>query len=424
MTSRTLRRSVAVLAVVLAVSTVLVACNRASVGQRCRSGFARDATHVLVCRNGRWARGVTLGQMLAFLIAVRRQAEAGGPSLSVSTVLGGIRRPWDIAFTPDGTMLFTERPGPISALVGGARRVLGIPPDVQAVAEGGMMGLAVDPAFAANRRIYTCLRSTAGGAADVRVVRWVVSADYASLYGRTDILTGIPASAASTGTHVGCRVRFGPDGALWVTTGDATGGSVPQSPTLLGGKVLRVTTDGNGAPGNPGGALDPRIYTRGHRNPQGVAFRPSDGQAYDVEHGPDRDDEVNRLVAGGNYGWNPVPYAGGTAYDQTTPMTDTGRVPGAIGAVWSSGSPTIAPSGATFLSGPQWKAWDGALAVAVLKGSQLRVMRLDGPGTSVVSQWTAVTDRGRLRVAVQGPDGNLYLATDDDNGSILRVVPS
>jgi len=157
---------------------------------------------------------------------------------------------------------------------------------------------------------------------------------------------------------------------------------------------------------------------------QGIAFRPGDNQPYSAEHGPDRDDEVNRLVTGGNYGWNPVPYGGGTAYDQTTPMTDVSRLPGAIGPVWSSGSPTIAPSGATFVVGPQWGAWNGALVLANLKGSHLRVLILNEAGTTAVAQQAVLTDRGRLRSVVQGPDGNLYVATDAGGGQILRITPT
>lgn len=345
-------------------------------------------------------------------------------ALAVSTVVAGLANPWDIAFTPDGTMLVTERAGRIDAVIGGSARTLAAPADVLVAFEAGMMGLAIDPQFATNRRIYTCFASTVSGGNDIRLVRWTVNAGTTALTGRTDIVTGIPVNASGqTGRHAGCRPRFGPDGYLWVTTGDAATNTVPQDPRSLGGKVLRVTTDGAGAPGNPGGALRSEIYTFGHRNPQGVAFRPSDGAAFSIEHGTDCDDEVNRLQPGGNYGWDPVPPGGGRAYDESRPMTDLTKFPGAIPALWSSGCPTIAPSGGTFLSGSQWSGWNDALAIAVLKGQELQVIWFFEGDTKRL-EWTAIGDQGRLRVAVQGPDGNLYLATDANPGKILRVVPT
>ena len=175
-----------------------------------------------------------------------------------------------------------------------------------------MLGLAIDPAFATNRFIYTCFASTLGGVNnDVRVARWTVNAGYTALTDRVDIVTGIPVNAnGELGRHSGCRLRFGPDGALWIGTGDAATGAVPQSKTSLGGKVLRVNRNGAGVSPNPGviyptSGFDPRIYNYGHRNVQGIAFR-ADGKAFSVEHGTDRDDEVNLLLAGANYGWDPA----------------------------------------------------------------------------------------------------------------------
>jgi glucose/arabinose dehydrogenase len=337
------------------------------------------------------------------------------PAAAISAVLDGLFHPWDIAFTPDGELLFTERSGTINVVRGGAKQVLADPGDVVPRSEAGMMGLAVDPGYAVNRRIYTC-HATQG---DVRLVRWEVNADETGLLGRTDILTGIPISP--DGRHSGCRVRVGPDGFLWVTTGDTVTSTVPQDPQSLGGKVLRVTTDGAGAPGNPGGGWRPEIYTMGHRNPQGVTFRPSDGQAFSLEHGTSRDDELNVLTPGGNYGWDPRNLADPSIYDEARPMTDVDRVPGALPALWSSGDPCVAPSGATFVTGSGWGRWEGALAVAELRGSQLQMFTSLTPGN--VHSELPITDRGRLRVAVQGPDGALYLATDSDFGAILRVAP-
>lgn len=345
-------------------------------------------------------------------------------SLDVTTVVTGLNRPWDVGFTPDGTMLFTQKSGEINARVGGTTVLLAKPADAVVSGEGGMMGLAVDRDFATNRHIYTCFLSNSSGALDVRVVRWTVNASSSALGGRLDIVTGIPVNnAGQTGRHSGCRPRFGPDGYLWVGTGDAAIGTHPQNPQSLGGKVLRVTRTGAGAPGNPGGAFLPQIYSYGHRNVQGIAFRPYDGKPYAVEHGTNCDDEVNALVPGGNYGWDPVPVGGGAGYNEAVPMTDLVKFPGAVRAVWSSGCPTIAPSGASFVSSSSWSAWNGWLAVAVLKGQRVMFLGLDQAGTSVVERADRVTDRGRLRSVTPGPDGDLYVSQDANPGGILRIHP-
>ena len=345
--------------------------------------------------------------------------------LQVTTVLSGLGRPWDIAFSPGGSMFFTERGGKIRIrTTAGEVRTLAQPSDVVVQSEGGMLGIAIDPAFSQNRRIYTCFVSNAGGAIDVRLVRWRVNIATTLLGSRTDIVTGLPVNqTGELGRHSGCRPRFGPDGRIWMGTGDAATGSVPQDPSSLGGKVLRVDTEGAGVAGNATSPFDPRIYSYGHRNVQGIAFSPG-GRAYSIEHGTNRDDEVNRLVARANYGWDPRPPGGGAGYDESQPMTNVTKYPNAKRAVWTSGAPTIAPSGGTFLSGSQWAGWDRALAMAVLKGRQVRVLGLDGTGGAVEQQWVRITDRGRLRVAVQGPDGNLYLAVDADPGTILKVTPT
>ena len=247
------------------------------------------------------------------------------PPLRVETALGGLDHPWDLGFTPDGTLLLTERPGPVSAVVGGQKRVLADPPDVVAASEAGMMGLAIDPKFAENRLLYTCFASTLGGPSnDVRLVRWEVSADYTTLFNRLDIITGLPVNTVGQlGRHSGCRPRFGPDGRLWVGTGDAAVGSVPQDPHSLGGKVLRVNRRGQGVAGNPG--RRPRSPHLELRPPQRAGprlparHRPA---VFSVEHGPDRDDEVNRPEAGRNYGWDPVP-----GYNEAVPMTDLAKFP-------------------------------------------------------------------------------------------------
>jgi glucose/arabinose dehydrogenase len=325
----------------------------------------------------------------------------------VALVLGGLHNPWDLAFAPDGSILFTERIGTVNVLRNGQRTTFRFdqPPGVVAQSEGGMMGIAVDPHFDATRHIYTCYL-TAG---DVRVVRWTVSGDWLRLGGRDDLVTGIP---RSSGRHSGCRTRFGPDGNLWVTTGDAAEPGNSQSLASLGGKVLRITTEGGGVDGNIGNGV---IFAYGFRNPQGITWRPSDRQPFVIEHGPDCHDEVTPIRAGGNGGWNPGP-----GYNENVSMSNF-----ALGNVmapqWDSGCPTIAPSGGTFVTSALWGDRAGQLAMAVLKGQQLRMINLN-PGVTD-SGGAVITNLGRLRVAVEGPDGRLYVLTDADPGSILRVTP-
>lgn len=339
-----------------------------------------------------------------------------GVDLSVAQSVGGFATPWEIAFLPDGTPIVTERPGRVAAVVGGVRKVIGTIGDVVASGEGGLLGMAVDPGFSTNRWIYTCYdRGSAGVVSDVRIVRFRVAEDLGSLTNQTPILTGIPAGSGNR--HQGCRLAFGPDGMLWATTGDAAQPTYPQDVTNMAGKVLRLTAAGAPAPGNHGGAWNPYVYSVGHRNGQGLSFRPSDAAPFEVEHGTGCDDEINRIVGGGNYGWNPV----GSGYDESKPMTDL-SIPGAIAAVWSSGCPTIAPSGATFVSGAQWGQWDGALAVAVLKGTRLLFVRISGSTLQGID--TRLTDRGRLRTVRQAPDGSLWVAQDANPGALLRLVPT
>jgi aldose sugar dehydrogenase len=332
-----------------------------------------------------------------------------------AAIIGGLQNPWDMAFQPDGSFFFTERTGNINwGSTGGGRLVIGHPGDVVAAGEGGMLGIAVDPAFASNRRIYTCYMT----ASDVRVVRFVVAGDNRSLDGGTPIVTGIQRSGS--GRHSGCRTRFGPDRQLYVTTGDAAVGTNPQDLGVLNGKVLRVTTNGAAVGGNMvvNGATSV-IFAYGFRNPQGISWRPSDGQPFLIEHGPDRDDEITPIVAGGNGGWNPV---GGGGYNENVPMTNFALGRNVMAPQWTSGFPTMAPSGGTFVTSSLWGDRAGQLAMAVLKDTQLRMINL-GAG-QIDPGGAAITNLGRIRVAVESPfDGRLYVLTDANPGQIVKITP-
>jgi len=373
----------------------------------------------------RWWRPLVVGALVPLALAASGCLKT--PPHTVTTVVSGLTHVWDIGFTPDGTMLYTERPGRVSAFVGGQKRVLQTLPDVVVASEAGLMGMAIDPQFASNRQIFVCLASTLGGPGnDVRVVRFRVNAEYTALTDRKDIVTGMPVNTeGELGRHSGCRPRFGPDGHLWVGTGDAAMARVPQDLGSLGGKVLRVDRDGKGAPGNPFGGFAPRIWSYGHRNVQGLAFRASDGLGVSTEHGPDRDDELNRLTTG-NFGWDPVDPSGSDAYYENVPMTDTAKFPDAKRAIVSSGTTIIAPCGATFVSGARWGTWDGVLVVATLRGTSLRSYKLEQGTGNLQNAGITLTGYGRLRAVTQGPDGDLYVSTSNGGGTdrILRLTPS
>ena len=339
------------------------------------------------------------------------------PQLLISTPVSGLSIPWDLAFAPDGTMLFTQRAGVLSSRLadGTVGTVDADFAEVLSTGENGLMGIVVDPDFASNRRFYTCQTHVGP---EMQVIAWTINAAYTIATRVADPLVGDMPTASSR--HGGCRLRFGPEGYLWIATGDAATGTVPQDLTSLGGKVLRVDpSTGAGVSTNP--FAPSRVYTFGHRNVQGLALRPGTSQMWSVEHGPAFDDEINLLVAGRNYGWDPVP-----GYNQGVPMTDLVKFPGAIEAQWSSGSTTLATSGGIFLEGAQWGVWEGRLAVATLKDSKLRLFEFTPEGDFVSQVIVSELDGayGRLRTPMMGPDGALYVTTSNGSGQdrILRII--
>jgi aldose sugar dehydrogenase len=365
------------------------------------------------------------------------------PTLTRSVLMTGLNNPWDVAIASDGSIFFTERclglsvrhpNGTITRLFGTAGSSL-VAADLSCSGQSGVHGVALDPAFATNRAIYVYMLSTLSGTPRTnRVVRLVLNDGYTTASARNDIITDIPFKESANavggaGAHSGGRIRFGPDGFLYVTTGDNHNQILPQSPVLLGGKVLRVTSTGAPAAGNalPQG-YDPRIYTFGHRNVQGITFRPGTGEAYVSEHGPNHSDEVTRLVNGGNAGWDPKDrpslscpggYCGYSGNATTMPMTDLARFPNAMRPTWSNGGASQGMGPAAFLSGSQWRSWNGRLAVGIMGGARLVILELDAAG-NLSSTTDAPLPSVRYRALTIGPDGSLYVATD--SGEIWRVT--
>jgi glucose/arabinose dehydrogenase len=365
------------------------------------------------------------------------------PALTRTVVLDGLDGPWDLAFTPDGALLFTEKCRGLSVRrADGARHVLFgragaavAAPDFFCEGQSGAHGVAVDPEFTRTRVVYLFMPSTLSSPPTNRVVRLVVDPDYTTVSARTDIVLDIPFKHAAhavggAGAHSGGRLRFGPDGFLYITTGDNHQPTLPQDLTRLGGKVLRVDRDGRPAPGNntPAGG-DPRIYTYGHRNVQGLTFRPGTGQPFVTEHGPNHTDEVTPLVAGGNGGWDPQQrpnlrcpggYCGYAGTATTMPMTDTTRFPSAMRPSWTNEGRSEGMGPSTFLTGAQWGAWEGRLAVGFLAGRRVEVLQLDEAGMTT-SHTRLDLPRQRIRALVPDPHGGLYIAVDA--GAIWRVAP-
>ena len=370
------------------------------------------------------------GKSAEAITAAMVGAREASPELTVTELVTGLTYPWDIAFTPDGTMLFTERDDGLRVRLtdGTVRQVTADFSDLNFGGTAGLLALVLDPDFVSNRRFYTYQRHTG---AEMQLIAWTIDADYTTATRVADPLVGgIPVNLRNRGpSHGGGRLRFGPQGYLWVATGDGYSGTAAQDLSSLGGKVLRVDSQtGAGAPDNPF-APSP-IYTYGHRNPQGLALRPGTSQMWSVEHGPDHDDEINLLVSGGNYGWDPAPDEGAEdLYDETTtPMTDLVKFPDGLEAKWSSGYPTLAVGGGVFLEGSQWRAWEGRFAVATLKTRSVRVFKFTEEGDLVSQVVVPELDRtyGRLRTAVLGPYGSLYITTTNGGGKdkILKVVPT
>lgn len=346
------------------------------------------------------------------------------PALHVRRQVRALENPWDVQPIGGGRLLITERDTAHLILwANGAKHRVRFPSGrIWVSGETGLQSMEIDPAFATTGRFYTCSgwEKNRGGH-DIRVNAWRLNDAGTKATRLETLVAGFP---TSTGRHGGCRLLITRNGSLLVGTGDAAVGTNPRDLKSLGGKTLRLDRM-TGAPWPTNPFVDAAnkkkryIQTYGHRNVQGLAQR-KDGSLWSVEHGPDRDDEVNRLRNGGDYGWNPVP-----GYDETVPMTDQSLPGRQVPARWSSGVPTRATSGAAWVYGNRWGRLEGTLAVAALKASRVIFMKFDKQGQF---EWARTPDKlqtfGRLRSVTVAPDGDLLITSDNDGGdAIIRVSP-
>lgn len=338
----------------------------------------------------------------------------------VVEVARGLNNPFAVAALPNGDMLITEKPGTLRIVRGGKlepKPIAGTP-EVVYGGQGGLLEVIAHPNFASNSLIYLSYSGRGAGGVGTEVARARLDGD--TLRDLTVIYQVAPKTAG--GAHYGGKLLFGPDGMLYLTTGDRfTLREQAQELNSGLGKVIRMTEDGKTPPDNPFAQREgaqPQIFSYGHRNVQGLALRPGTGAIWQHEHGARGGDEVNILRAGTNYGWPRVSY--GVNYDGSK-VSDAQSLPGLAEPVvyWV---PSIAPSGMAFYDGDKLAGWKGDLFVGALAGSHLRRLKL--AGDRVVEQETLLAGVGERIRDVRTADGLLYVLTDGNDARLLRLEPA
>ena len=337
--------------------------------------------------------------------AASSSGEAPVERVGVSTLATNLEVPWSFAFLPGGDALVTERDSGrlLRVSPSGEVRVVQTLPEGGS-GEGGLLGVAVSPGYDEDRHVYAYYTT----ARDNRVVRFRIGEE------PEPILTGIPVNTY----HDGGRIRFGPDGMLYVSTGDAGDTGNSQDLSSLGGKILRIAPDGSVPPDNPFPGSP--VYSFGHRNVEGLAWD-EDGRLYASEFGQNAWDEVNRIEAGENYGWPQVEGRGGEDEGYVDPIT-----------VWPTSE--ASPSGAEILVGGAIPRWEGDLFVAALRGERLWRLELNGRGEVTGREKLLDGEVGRVRDVAQAPDGSLWVSTSNhdtygtpvsgQDDRILRLAPA
>ena len=364
-------------------------------------------------------------QRPAFAGQTRTCEDASGVDFEVTVVARGLEHPWAVEPLPGGDLLVTERPGRLRIV--SAAGVVGEPitglPAMDARGQGGLLDVALSPAFATDRTIFWSYAEPRPGGNGTTVARGVLAPDSRSVSDVRVLFRALPTYANNM--HYGSRVAVGPDGKVYITLGERSDAPMrPQAQRLDShlGKTIRINTDGSVPADNPfvgqAGAL-PEIWSTGHRNVQAAAFD-AGGQLWEVEMGTRGGDELNRVARGANYGWPVAAY--GVEYSGE-PIAGSATVRAGTEQPAYYWDPVIAPSGAQWYGGAAFPAWRGSLFVGSL--GQRRLVRLTVEGGRVTGEEHLLADREqRVRDVREGPDGALYVVTDEDDGELWRISPS
>lgn len=341
-------------------------------------------------------------------------------SFRVVEVASGLSHPWGLAFLPDGRILVTERAGRLRLIDEGrlAPEPIGGVPEVYASGQGGLLDVAVDPAFAENSLVYLSYADSDPSGTTTQVMR--ARLDGNQLVESEVIFDGKP--RASGRNHYGARLAFGPDGMLYITVGERQERDRAQSLGDHGGKVIRIFPDGRVPEDNPfvgQAGAQPEIWSYGHRNPQGMAFRPGTDELWEQEHGARGGDEVNLVRKGLNYGWPVITHG----IDYSGLPIGEGKAKEGMEQPAFFWTPSIAPSGLAFYEGDAFPGWQGDMLVGALKFELLTRLTMDGQRITGEERMLE-GELGRIRDVRVGPDGLVYILNDEDQGGVYRLEPA
>ncbi|EJT04391.1 PQQ-dependent sugar dehydrogenase [Rhizobium sp. CCGE 510] len=342
-----------------------------------------------------------------------------GPAVRVDKLADGLDHPWAVEVLPDGAYLVTERPGRMRIIRDGKiSDPIGGVPKVSARGQGGLMDVALSPDFTTSRKVYFTAATANAKGSGTEAFRATLSVDEKTLEAVTPIFT--MQRFTSGNIQYGSRIAIAHDGSLFISVGDRGDRDRSQDWQDDAGAIIHINADGSIPADNPfkdGGKALPEIWSKGHRNPQGITFDTKDGKLYTVEHGARGGDEINQPEAGKNYGWPIITY--GRDYSGAEIGEGTARE--GLEQPLHYWDPSIAPGALTVYRGAMFPEWDGNFLVAALKFQLLSRMQRDENGAFVAEERLFKGEYGRIRDVVVAPDGALLMVTDEDNGSLLKV---